>query len=233
MWIFLSAVGLLFALVAAALASEVHVRVKYVREGEDDELDAAVTAFFGLVRRRYRVPAIELKPMLQGMRLKLVHRRRREDKSSHADVSKEEVEAFLQRTRLLLLHMRDYKDWFAGVLHHIHVTQFRWETEFGLGGAPETGWFAGVAWGVKSAVVGIACRWFTFRERPELRVVPDFQRVAFRASVVFRAKARMFRLIMGGCMLLLRILRVRGGWKVWVTHLFRTARGGDEAAAPR
>jgi len=215
-------------LLAAVLLSNVRVRVKYFREGENDEIDASLKALFGLVRLRFKVPTVELKPWLRGIRLKVD-----QEESSAAvpelDFAREEIERFVRRVRKLVVHMKNYKQFFADTLQHVRVEELRWETRFGLGDAAETGLTGGVVWGLKSAVIGYASRWVSLERRPAMQVTPVFNKPTFRTDALVRTRIRVYRLLLIGTMLLVRVFRRRGGWIVWFRVL--TGRAPDNRPA--
>jgi hypothetical protein len=213
MWWWVVGISVL-AIFVLVLFSNIKVRVKYFREGENDEVDAAITALFGLVQLRYNVPTIELRPWLQGIRMD-VSKKKSSDMLPTLDFSREEMQRFFARVRTLIVHMKNYKAWLEGTLQHIHVVEFRWGTRFGLDDAPETGIASGVLWSMKSMVVGMMSRWVTLDERPIMSVTPMFQNPKFRTDVYVRTRVRVHRLIAIGGMLMFRVIRKKGGWKVW------------------
>jgi hypothetical protein len=218
-WWIAGAVVLL--LIAVILWSEVRVRVKFYREGENDEVDAALSALFGLVRMRYKVPVVKLRPMLNGLRMKITKEHQGPGiPYLDANISREDVEIFIKRVRRLITHMNNYKAWMAGTFKHLHIVEFRWETRFGLGDAPQTGVAAGVIWSLKSVVLGYISRWFPLDKRPNLQVVPLFTERAFRTDVTVRTKIRVYHLIAAAVMLMIRVLQTEGGWKVWFRELY-------------
>ncbi len=217
-WWWIALAAALAVLLVVTLFSSVRVRLKYYREGENDEIDAALTALFGIVRLRYKIPTVELKPWLRGIRLKVAPA-----ESSgvlpELDFAREEIKRFVKRVRKLIVHMKDFKQFFSDTLKHFHVVELRWETRFGVGDAAETGMTGGLVWGVKSAVLGLASRYLTFEKRPAVQVTPMFNQSTFRTDVVVRTRIKVFRLIAIGAMLVYRVLKRRGGWIVWLRTL--------------
>ncbi|MCI3920239.1 DUF2953 domain-containing protein [Paenibacillus sp. TRM 82003] len=217
-WWIAGLIGL--AAVIAVLLSNIHVRIKYFREGENDEVDATLRALFGLVRLRYKVPTIELKPMLRGFRMKVSQK----DTSSMLptlDFTREELQTFLARARRLISNMKNAREWIMDTMHHVHVSELRWKTRFGLGDAAETGMASGVVWSMKSAMVGVFSKMMTLDQRPDLQVDPRFGEKTFRTDVSARFRVRVIRTFVIGGMLLYRVLRQKGGWKVWFRVLAR------------
>lgn len=219
MWWWIAVAALLAAAIAA-LFSDIRTRVVYYREGENDEVDLKVRALFGLVRLRYQVPTFELKPMLKGFRMD-VSQSGAGLLNPTFDVSRREIETFVARARRLLSHMNDYRKWMTDSMRHVHVAELSWTTQFGLGDAADTGMAAGVVWSVKSAIVGVASQMMTLDARPNVRVDPLFGESKFRTDVVVVSKVRVHRSLAMGIMLMYRVLRRKGGWKVWVRELVR------------
>jgi len=224
-WIVLA---VLAVLLFAVLLSNVRIGAVYVREGENDEIDLSVRALFGLVRLRYKVPTVELKPFFRGIRLKVDEK---DSKGSMPviDFTREEIHNFILRVRELIQHMKNVRAFLAGTLQHIHVTEISWSTRFGVGDAAETGMTGGVVWGLKSAVIGYLSRWVTLERRPEIQVIPAFNQVEFRTDFRLESCVRVARLFVIGGMLFYRVLKRPGGWKVWVRELF--LRSPDERPA--
>jgi len=222
MWWWIAIIASLVLMFVTVLFSSVRVRLKYYREGENDEVDASLTALFGLVRLRYKVPTVELKPWLRGLRLKVAPKET-SGVLPELDFGREEIERFTQRVRKLVAHMKNFKKFFADTLRHVHIVELRWDTRFGVGDAAETGMTGGVIWGLKSTVIGIASRWVTFERRPAVQVTPVFNQPTFRTDVVVRIRMKVFRLFAIGAMLVFRVLKRRGGWIVWLRTLFGRA----------
>ncbi|WP_158299272.1 DUF2953 domain-containing protein [Paenibacillus antri] len=218
MWWWIASAAALAVLIVVVLLSSVRVRLKYYREGENDEVDASLSALFGLVRLRYKVPTVELKPWLNGIRMKVAP----EETSGvlpELDFAREEIRRFVQRVRKLIAHMKNYKRFFADTLKHVHVVELRWDTRFGLTDAAETGMTGGVVWGLKSALLGVASRWMSFERLPSVTVTPVFNQPTFRTEIVIRTRMKVFRIIAIGAMLVYRVLKRRGGWIVWLRVL--------------
>jgi hypothetical protein len=217
-WWWIALAAALAVLFVVTLFSSVRVKLKYFREGENDEIDATLTALFGIVNLRYKIPTVELKPWLRGIRLKVAS----EETSGmlpELDFARDEIKRFVKRVRKLIVHMKNFKQFFADTLKHVHVDELRWNTRFGVGDAAETGMTGGLVWGVKSAVLGVASRFMTFEKRPAVQVTPVFNQSTFRTDVVVRTRIKVFRLIAIGVMLVYRVLKRRGGWIVWVRTL--------------
>ena len=219
------AAALLAAAAALALFSDIRIRIRYVREGRNDEIDAGLTGFYGLVRLRRKVPMMELMPWLSGLKLKLDRvgggRGGGNGGEEELKYTRDDVRRILRKTRLLVRHMADFREFLAGTLQHVHVSGLKWTTRIGTGDAAETGVVCGAVWGLKCAAAGAAGRWVTYGSVPQIDVAPAFGSAYFRTELVLRARIRVFRLLHACAMLLVRIARRKGGLKAWAEALIR------------
>lgn len=148
---------------------------------------------------------------MKGIHMKVEHA----SQESSYGWNLEELESMIRTGRLLLQQLREHRKWIEGSLQHIHVDQFHWETQIGARDAAETGFLSGILWGVKGAALSFISRWLTMEARPILAVSPAYQAPMFQTRIDARLHIRAYRLLQIGLMLLLRILRKKGGLKVW------------------
>ncbi|WP_199623123.1 DUF2953 domain-containing protein [Paenibacillus alkalitolerans] len=218
-WWILLAVFML--IIIAVLVSRVDIRVKYIREAENDEVFANVALLFGLVKLRYRVPAVRLKGLFAGIALR-VHKPHAPGTSpTDQMITREDVARLVRRFRDIVRSVSNYTEWVTDTLSHFHVVKVRWKTRFGLGEAPETAVTAGIVWSMKSTLLAQLLRLFKLETRPELAVDPDFNEIGFRTEAELHLHVRVFRLLQAAAMLIVRIFRNGGGWKEWRQIVFR------------
>lgn len=227
MWWWLFVIGLLLLAALLVLFSVIRVRVWTMRSGEnnDDEIEVSVSALYNLVRYTVRVPVVQLKPIVQGIALK-VHSKKSGGASKKEEYTLPEARRTMDKIRTLLHHMNHYKDWLAGTLHHIHVTKLHWETRVGLGGAPETALSSGVLWSMKGTVIGQISRWVKLDRSPEIIVEPVFQQSMFHMKTDVRIRVRVVRLLVSVLALAARVVRKEGGVRVWLRVLRQTRHRG-------
>lgn len=107
-----------------------------------------------------------------------------------------EADASLRRGVRLGLHLLEQVPWEA--------KELRWVTRLGAGDAALTGVLCGLLWAFKGTVFGVLAERMTFARRPLVRILPDFQAVAFRTSFRCIVEARLWEIIRTGAGMLRR-----------------------------
>ncbi len=102
-----------------------------------------------------------------------------------------------------------------GTLCRFHCTELTWETRIGAGDAPETAVSTGAAWAVKSAMLAVIYRAVAFDIRPLVSVTPKYNQIEFATEFSCRLKVRVFSLLASMSLLLKRLGKIKGGWKMW------------------
>ncbi|WP_274364461.1 DUF2953 domain-containing protein [Paenibacillus thermotolerans] len=207
---------LIFALsMTLLLTSNIVIQLKYIREAKNDEVRLHVTALYGLVDVKYRVPVIKLKGMAEGIKLKMKRADQAEAPASRKVYSRDDISRFVHNTRELIRHIKDFKEWVAGTLGRIHVERIRWKTRFGLGDAPETAIAYGVVWSLKSSLLSRMLLPFSLETKPELSVEPVYNEVCFQTEAEAKMRINVFHLLLGIVMLAARVARKKKNLKVW------------------
>jgi hypothetical protein len=211
----------LIALIAyTVLVSNVKVRLKYIRSEADDEAVLTVIALYGLVYLRYRVPAVKLKGLFHGVHFRVEKPKAGGETALEELLSRKEIMKYYRNFKVLLRYMANYREWLSDTMSHFCVSKVRWRTMIGAGDAPETAVATGIVWSVKSSILAQFLRLFKLDTRPEIAVDPDFNRMSFRTEAELHMHVRLYRLFVSLIMLLLRVLREKGGLKTWVRILF-------------
>ena len=82
--------------------------------------------------------------------------------------------------------------------------ELSWVTRVGAGDAALTGMVCGLLWAFKGTAFGVLAERMTFARRPVVRVLPDFQAVAFRTTFRCIVEARLGDIIRTGAGMLRR-----------------------------
>jgi hypothetical protein len=213
-------IALIAIIVYTVLISNVKVRLKYIRSEADDEAVLTVIALYGLVYLHYRVPTVKLKGMFHGVHFRVEKPETGGETALEEMLSRKEMMRYYKHFKVLVRYMANYREWLSDTLSHFCVSKVRWRTKIGAGDAPETAVATGIAWSVKSSVLAQFLRFFRLDARPEIAVDPDFNHMSFRTEAELHMHVRAYRLLVSVVMLLLRILREKGGLKTWVRILF-------------
>ena len=216
-----------FSFIVLVLILKINIELSYVRYNDvHEEIECIIDTFFGLLRWQYKIPVIKLYPKLHGVLFEL--NKHKEAPAINSSVSGnhlitlKQLESFTQRTRKLLLHMKQFKKWILSTCDHIEVNQLRWETSFSLEDAATTGIATGYLWMLKSIVIQWLTRLFTFREHPCYIVHPTFDERNFVTYFQMKVACRIFHLLQSLIMLIVNITMTHRGWKTWLKMLHRT-----------
>ncbi|MNP50215.1 hypothetical protein D3C76_1444640 [compost metagenome] len=100
--------------------------------------------------------------------------------------------------------------------------ELEWSTNVGLDDAVHTATLTGALWGVKATLVGWLTGYIRLTKRPKLFVVPEFGgKPLFSTEIRCIAEIRCGYAIYAGLVLIVRVLKVKGGVKKWWTILFK------------
>lgn len=199
----------------------VQFRIYYRKLGKDDELLFELSFLRGLIKRRKEITV--RKPTSQGTAAKV-------EKSGHwfwwgksqvkteteqSEGNSRELREFLQRyqayglgiTLLTYFLPAQYHRWLyvaEGLERRGKFTQFRWYTRFGTGEAASTAVLSGLIWAVKASMTSWLNGRSEFAQKPDLRVIPDFQ--TLRLDLLFDC---IFKVNLGYIIIAAFIARLR------------------------
>lgn len=218
----------LFVLAALALADVARVDFRFSRDGEDDQLSVRFRVLYGLVRYKLEVPVITFR-LFEGlvMEEKLGNANQKKKlNSSKKKIGRREVLRSWRTYQLLLGHTLGFGDWLRRVLRQIRCGQLRWSTAVGAGSAPETAIAVGAVWAVKMSALGALLSLIRLEAQPEVAVQPDFQTATFKTSLQCQFKVRLGFIVYAAWLLVVRIVKVKGGVQTWRRILMKRRRAG-------
>ncbi|HOJ77769.1 MAG TPA: DUF2953 domain-containing protein [Bacillota bacterium] len=181
----------------------VQFRISYRKIKRDDNLVIEMNFLNGLVKRKREVSL--LLPTSDGLKQKEEQSGRwfwlksKEKKSSVAD--SRSLRDFLHRYRhfglgmTLLTYMvpAKYHRWLLvadNLENRGYFQRFSWVTRLGTGNVGTNAILYGLAWGLKSGIVGYLSSKYQFRQPPEIEVIPDYYDISFDTvfDCIFRVK---------------------------------------------
>lgn len=211
------AIALLF-LAVLLLLSPITIRIDFKRAHNDDRLIFTLRALYGLLRHQIDIPQIRYKGLFDGLKLKT----ERVDLDESDLAGKNELHIDLDtlrniyhRAKVLLAHTNGFNLWFKQLLGYIHCTRMNWVTRIGISEAPETAIASGFVWGIKSSLLTYALNHIKLDSRPEIYVYPQYNRVQFATELLCIVRLRLGNAMIAGLLLLVRIIKVKGGVKTW------------------
>lgn len=222
-WIFLAVglVVLLIVLLIVVLSSKVTIKLDVVLRKNEYKVLAEMKMLFGWITRKYEVPfhlangGIEYKketvPVDEGTELG----------------SKEDKETSRRTIRYrdyvrVLLTTKGFKKWARQTMAAVHLMDVRWSTRIALEHAADTAVATGLLHAVKHTIMG----WMSYRlimdELPEIQVVPVFNGPPqISTELCCIAKISCGKAMYAGLVLIVRVLKVKGGVRSWQNTLFK------------
>lgn len=223
MWIWLGGIGLLIALLlAAVLISNVHVHFTFSKHKSDDYAKITVRLLYGIVRMNYEIPSIVFRNMKEGFLVKTEQRmsHSRGEAEGSERVNKRKVKKWAKEIKIMLRATDALKLWVKQTLTRVHMTHLSWSTHIGVGDAAYTAILTGWVWSIKSIIIGFLSYQIKFEQLPVLQVVPVWEdEMEFRTELDCQMKIRMTAVLIAGLTLLTRVLKVEGGWRMWLRIL--------------
>lgn len=218
--------GAVVVLVVFMACSSIQCRFTVVRKQQDDEIVVDFHTMYGLVKQRISIPVIKFLNVQEGLNYKteVVNKTNNELLQGNKNklTSRRIREAF-DNFQVLLAHCFQFNNWFRETLSQVRCTEFYWKTNVGVGDAAETAMTAGMVWGLKSSLLGYLFRFVQLETRPVIQVVPQYNAVTFSSEVQVLAKIRVYEIMIALCRLLLRIMKIKGGLRMWRKVLFKTS----------
>jgi hypothetical protein len=210
--------ALLLLLIVVVLASNIDIRFTLSRQGENDEGTIDIKALFGLVRYRLAIPFVKFVNFDRGVEIKLkAVNRNQNDLLSEGlpNITGEKIKHAFEDVMEILRHTFQFNEWLTRMLAHVRCTKFEWSSIIGVGEAPETAITTGMVWGLKSSLLGFAFRYIRLEAQPRLFVTPNFNQMEFTSVARGLLHVRVWHIAVSMVSLLIRVLKVKGGLKVW------------------
>ncbi|MEF3301862.1 DUF2953 domain-containing protein [Paenibacillus sp. GYB003] len=196
--------------------SDIAVRIRFSRKEGDDQITVDLKGALGLIRYRYAVPILYWNEDGLMVNSKAIGRSRNDLLAERkTTITREKVERFFRTTRELLAHTVELVEWTKSVLARVQCTDMRWVTRIGLGDAADTAITTGIVWGVKTSLLGFLFRHIRLETKPVLQVEPVFNSDHFSTEAVCDLKIKTAFALYALFRLTHRILRVKGGFRVW------------------
>ncbi|MBP1935716.1 DUF2953 domain-containing protein [Paenibacillus sediminis] len=226
MWIWLGVIaGLLILIVVLVLLSNIHIRLQLSKLNHNDKIMIEVRAIYGIIKYKYEIPFIVFKDYKSGFIVENEQSNNMmKDQTSEKkqNINKQKIQLMVEQFKKILKNTDRFLSWFNQTLSHVKVTKLTWSTRVGLEGAAETATIAGLLWGLKAALVGYMSYRVRLLKTPELQVVPLFHdKPQFSTEIVCIAKISCGYAIYAGLVLIVRVLKVKGGVKQWQNILFK------------
>lgn len=232
MWIWLGSILVLLLLVLTLiLLSKITFHIKLKKENKDETILIDVTLLFGLLTYHYRIPALGLNKLQDGLWV--------ENNSSdnffkthtsagEQEIDKEKVNLWAEQFRDMIRATRGLKKWLNTTLRRVTLVSMEWSTNVALTDAAHTATLTGALWALKTTLIGWLSYHISLRQRPKLFVVPVFGgSPLFSTELNCTAEIRLGNAVYAGMVLVVRVLKVKGGVKKWRSLLSKGNQSGE------
>ncbi|AOZ91411.1 DUF2953 domain-containing protein [Paenibacillus crassostreae] len=223
MRIFLIIVIVLLLLIVAILLSKIKVNLWVRKNGKDDEIVVRIRMIFGLVRLHYELPMMKFKEKDKGIFVEVDKTNNvghNKEKHNETLVDKQKIDNWLDQFLRVLEATHSFNLWLKRTLSRLTVTKLEWSTNFCAGDAAYTAVSTGMVWSTKTFIVGWLSHYVKMKDHPRLFVVPEYDDYPhFSSEMSCIVKFSCGYAIYAGLVLIVRVLKVKGGVKRWKTIL--------------
>ncbi|MCM3040194.1 DUF2953 domain-containing protein [Paenibacillus motobuensis] len=224
MWIWLgSSLFLLFLIIVILLLSHIKLRFLAKKSNKNDMITVDVTLLFGMVSLHYKIPEIELKNLQDGLIIrgeKSNNLNEGQTANQEQEINKRKIEQWIENFKEMLEATLGLRGWLKATMKHIKVTQLDWSTNIALSNAAHTATLTGLAWALKSTLVGFLSYHISLQQRPKLFVVPKFgTSPLFASQLKCTARIRLGYALYASFVLIFRVLRENKGLRKWLKIL--------------
>lgn len=214
-WMAAAGFFFLIAVIALMLFSWIECKMAYgLGEGEEEQFKVKISMLGGLVVYRSEGKKAELEIGPAKWRLKVT---KPDIYYPKAEIKPEaDRPTLLEKAKMILYDSKILAGWVKRVLARINIWDWHWNTTVGTGDAYWTSMATGAAWSAQTTILGTLSRLVQMKEMPIINVYPVFDDKAhFSTSWSCIAKIRFGHAILAGLHLMLRMKRVKGGFKAW------------------
>jgi len=216
---------ILAGLLAAILSCDLEVKIRIRREQENDHIEFHIRWLFGLVRRSIEIPDIRFKGR-QGLAVKekqVNERNMNVIDEKKLKIDRDMMMSVYEKMMMLIRHTLSLSKWLKQTISKVRCYELLWHTQIGAGDAVETATLTGLAWSLKGSIVGYVSKHIRLRILPKLNITPLYNEKVFTTRINSILKLRTSYALFAVILLVVRLLRARGGVKAWRRALFLQA----------
>ncbi len=201
--------------------------IRLSKQGNNDEVVFNITMLYGLIRYHYDLPILKFENMKKGLIVKVEKKKnvgmgtsRTED--SEAQVNKRKIDFWMREVHEILAATESFKIWMKRTLSRLSIVKLTWSTHFSVGDAASTAIATGIVWSAKTFIIGWLSYQVRMKNHPQLVVVPVFEdRPQFSTEIYCTAYMSCGYALYAGLVLMVRVLKIKGGVKRWKSILFK------------
>ncbi|KJF28171.1 DUF2953 domain-containing protein [Clostridium aceticum] len=165
---------------------DLKIEVRFIREGENDELNITISILKGLLKYKTTIPFIDFLNNGRNIITANIYKKAKVSNTNAIEDEKEEKEFNYDEIKIIIKKGHYYYKKYCEVLHYIHkritINKVLWKTNIGLEDAADTAIISGILWGIKSNLMTLLKR----KLRPQriyIDVVPCY--VSKKFGVIF------------------------------------------------
>ncbi len=175
---------------------------------------------FGMVKRTWDMPFHMANGGIE-YKTEPVANSESDSPSSHNQDSSSKTIRYSDYIRALW-YTKGFKKWVRQTLASIHLENIRWSTRIALDHAADTAVATGLLHGLKHTLLGWMSHRLIMEEPPQVDVYPIFNGPPQISTEVYCiAKISCGKAIYAGLVLIVRVLKVKGGVRSWQSTLFK------------
>ncbi|NMO96930.1 DUF2953 domain-containing protein [Paenibacillus lemnae] len=142
---------------------------------------------------------------------------RRQPEGDESETKESEGSRFSWKDiKKLLQATDDFKTWLLKSMKIFKLSSVLWSSNIALDDAAQTATASGTLWGFKHTVLGWLSFHLKLKSAPEIHIYPDFNGPpSFSTTFHCTVRVPVWRLVIAGFGLLIRIWRVEGGLRTW------------------
>lgn len=225
MWILGIIVIVLLFLIMAVLLSVVRFELWIKKHGKDDEIVLNIRLLYGLIRLHYELPILKFENLKKGILIKVEKKKnilKKENGTKKTRVDKRKIDHWHRELIKLLEATDSFLVWMKKTLLHLSILKLDWSTNISAGDAAYTAIATGMVWSIKGSMIGWLSYHVGMRTPPRLFVVPVYDdKPQFSTEISCIAQISCGYAIYAGLVLMVRVLKVKGGVKKWKSIRFK------------
>jgi hypothetical protein len=222
-WIVTIIVIVFLLLTAIFLLSKIKINIWIRKREKDENIVFKIRMLFGLIRLHYDMPMMKVENLEEGIVLEVDrHNNLGQEKKNHNEkqVNKRIIDHWLNIFQQVLDATDSFKVWLKRTLSRLSITNLEWSTNFCVGDAAYTAVATGMLWSTKTFIIGWLSHQVQLVDSPRLFVVPVYDdHPHFSSEMSCIVQISCGYAIYAGLVLIVRVLKVKGGVKRWKTIL--------------
>lgn len=217
--------GSLFFLIIAIVVwfSPIIIVGSYRRHENKDEAFIKISGLYGLAHYRLSIPEMRVKGLKLFVKKMSTVKQPMSTNKNRSDeaISPNDIANYLDMAKRMMHATQDLTQWMKRAIRRLELKDWRWHTSVGTGDAMWTAMITGGFWTVKTTLVGFLSQYMRFKALPTMKVDPVYSHPSFSTEWSCIAEIRFGNAIVAGLVLIVRMLKEKGGVKAWQSILFK------------